>query len=311
MSRISRIAVLIIIAVQSFTLARAQESHPESMEAQNDLPAGALTLGVRGGESFSEEQLDVLVPFYAYGGAGLWFINPRATGTNMEEEEFNLGVGYRHLFLDHNLIVGGNLYYDSRWPESGAQFDQMGFGIECLSLWVDARANYYLPEDKKELVDSSDERTLVDTSSRTTYEQWADENTIYERRRTTTTQTFLNQHTDVYEGTLEGWDAEIGVRVPMPWETIETRIFGGYYSFDPNIEVDRIEGWKARIEVRALPALLVDAEIFEDDALYGVDYLAGLRLRVPFNIGNAFRAKTHSKASGTPSHPGHQTSADA
>jgi hypothetical protein len=165
----------------------------------------------------------------------------------------------------------------------------LGLGLEYLSVWVDARVNYYLPEDKDVVVDTEEQTALLGSTSRTTYSQWAEANTIYERRLTTTTHSFLHEYSETHEGTLEGWDAEIGLRCPTPWDALEARVFGGYYAFEPNIALDTIEGWKGRLEVRALPAILLDFEIFENDELYGADYLAGLRLRVPFNIGNAFQ----------------------
>ena len=255
---------------------------------ESDLPAGAFTYGLRVGEDFAEEQLDVLIPVYMHGDCGALMLNPRAAYNDEDEKELNLGVVYRRLLPERNVILGGNLFYDSRWPESGAQFDQVGVGVEILTPWVDARANYYLPEDKTRVVDTSEQVSEVGRAYHTDYNQWAEGNTIYERRYTTTTTTFLREYYELIEGTLEGWDAEIGVRLPMPWESVETRIFGGYYHFDPNIDTETVEGWKARLEVRALPAFLFDAEVFENDLLYGVDYTAGVRVQVPFNIGNAF-----------------------
>ena len=215
------------------------------LPADSDLPAGALTLGVRGGEDFMEDQLDLLIPIYMYGDCGVLLLNPRMAYTDNEEKELNLGAVYRHLLPEREVILGGNLYYDSRWSEHDEQFDQVGVGIEILTTWVDARANYYFPEDKTRVVETSERTTELGSTQHTDYTQWAEGNTIYERRHTTTT-TFLHEYFELIEGTLEGWVAEIDVRLPTPWDCIETRLFGGYYHFDPNIDTDPVEGWKAR-----------------------------------------------------------------
>jgi len=290
-----RFALASIVALMFTTLLNAQETAVPVTEDIDRLPDGAMTFGVKGGDDYIESQLDVLIPLYYHNDAGLLFINPRASYNDNHEEELNFGGGYRYLFKDKNIILGGNIYYDSRWPESNAQFDQLGLGVEFLSLWVDARANYYLPEDKVELVDTKEDVNLIGSSSQTAYSQWADGSTIYERQQTTTVNTYLHEYFETYEGTLEGWDAEIGVRIPMPWDSVETRVFGGYYSFDPNIEVEKVEGWKGRLEVRALPAILLDAEFFEDDKLFGVDYLVGARVQVPCNLGNMFNGENPFK----------------
>ena len=290
-----RFTLASIAAIMFSTLLNAQETAVPVTEDIDRLPDGAMTFGVKGGDDYIESQLDILIPLYYHNDAGLLFINPRASYNDNHEEELNFGGGYRYLFEDKNIILGGNIYYDSRWPRSDAQFDQLGIGVEFLSLWVDARANYYLPEDKVVLVDTQEDVTLIGSISQTAYSQWADGTTIYERQQTTTVNTYLHEYFETYEGTLEGWDAEIGVRIPMPWDSVETRVFGGYYSFDPNIEVEKVEGWKGRLEVRALPAILLDAEFFEDDKLFGVDYLVGARVQVPCNLGNMFSGENPFK----------------
>jgi hypothetical protein len=86
----------------------------------------------------------------------------------------------------------------------------------------------------------------------------------------------------------EGWDAEIGVKLPFPakWTDYEARVFVGYYDFEPtwkgNVDSDNdVSGVKARVEIRFWNSLFLDAEWFEDKDLYGSDYLVGVRLRVP------------------------------
>ncbi|MFP4446792.1 MAG: inverse autotransporter beta domain-containing protein, partial [Desulfosudaceae bacterium] len=111
------------------------------------LSGGALTVGGRFGEAgYSQGYLDILAPVFRPGN-GLVFINPRGTIGDGNRQEVNLGLGYRHLLPDSKMILGGNVYYDSSWSLNDNQFDQLGLGVEMLTQWVDARFNYYLPED--------------------------------------------------------------------------------------------------------------------------------------------------------------------
>jgi hypothetical protein len=115
------------VLIFSFFLmaAHAQETDVEVTQPAPDLPAGALGLGYRGAEGFSEEQLDILMPIYMRGDSGLWLLNTRATLNDEDEEELNLGIVYRQLLGDRDAILGGNIYYDSRWSANNVQYDQL------------------------------------------------------------------------------------------------------------------------------------------------------------------------------------------
>jgi hypothetical protein len=52
-----------------------------------------------------------------------------------------------------------------------------------------------------------------------------------------------------------------------------------------------VEGWESRVEVRALPSLYLDAELYENDRLTGNDYSVGVRVRVPFDISKLSRGR--------------------
>ena len=265
--------------------------------------AGSITPGFIAGDDVFESEIDILLPVYAWGAGGVVLINPRASFTDNSEEEVNFGAVYRHLlpmpFLaDQQMIVGGNVYYDSRWTAENSHFNQAGAGIEILTRWVDFRANYYLPEDDTELIDTREEETVIGSTARSEFETAAAGNSILETRRTTRTETVQTDTFETFEGTLEGYDIEIGGLIPIPLDWLETRLFLGYYHFEPNLDVPDVEGWKARLEVRALPALLVDAELFMNDE-FEVDatlfeeteYLVGARLQIPFNAGSIFQGK--------------------
>ena len=238
-------------------------------EAPSDLPQVALTLGAQGGEGEFEMLADVLVPVYLT-ESGMWFVNPRASFTDNDEEEANIGLGYRHLFAERNVIVGGNVFYDSRWTQHDNRFDQLGLGVELLTEWVDARANIYLPEDDEQYVDSYRDQSASRSVSESWGEPYATGQAIKqrgERRTTTKTTTYLFER---FEQAREGWDAEVGVKLPGLEGIAEVRAFGGYYHWDSQYSGrDDIEGFKGRLEARLLPILYADAQVFEDKELNG------------------------------------------
>ena len=130
-----------------------------------ELPPVNSTLGVRTGEATLEGYVDLIGPVWAPTN-GVLFLNPRGSLRDEGENEINLGFGYRHLIPSQDFILGINGYFDSRESKYGNRFNQFGAGVEFLSKWVDARANYYLPEGKEELARSYWEEE-INTSSLT------------------------------------------------------------------------------------------------------------------------------------------------
>ena len=261
------------------------------VEESDGLPPAGVTLGARGGDGVAEGFGDVLVPVLML-KSGLVFLNPRAAMNDHDEEEYNLGLGYRHLLPDRRLILGANLYYDHRETELGSRFDQLGLGVEVLGAWADFRANYYLPDDSRETVDELDTETVTRSSDGWT--EWGgieatghsilQNGTAYTRVTTVTTR----QHFEQYEQAMEGYDLEFGVKLPIPVvdDYVDLKVFGGYYAFDANFGGDDVEGFKGRVEVRAVPSVYLDAEWYEDDRLSGSDYFVGARVNVPFDVAN-------------------------
>ncbi len=268
---------------------RQEAVKAESSSSFSDLQPAVITLGARAWEEGSAEGIgDLLLPVYST-RSGLFFLNPRSSFRD-EESEMNLGAGYRQMIGDHRMIAGLNAYYDRRETEANNQFHQAGFGAEFLSEWVDARVNYYLPEN--------DIKDAGKTESLDSYEYDArayDWDKPYARgnaaiqKGTRIDSRILAQtysHVGYEEQAMEGFDCEVGVRLPIPlvqdWS--EVKLFAGYYSFDNDLS-STVEGWKGRLEVRAVPALLLDAEVFEDDDLNGSSYYVGARMQVPFDMG--------------------------
>jgi hypothetical protein len=251
-------------------------------------PVAEFTVGFQTRDSETEGIGDLMIPVWNPGGNGLLFLNPRTAITDHDAEEYNIGLGYRQLLPKQKIILGANLYYDYR--DTGyTTYDQWGAGLEILSSWIDARANYYDPEDSQYVVDS---QTETETRQYVEVSEWlespyAEEHAVlqdYVRTRTVVTESFSRTF-EQYQQALGGYDWEIGLRLPLPvkQETLEARVFGGYYDFDRDFG-DDAKGWKARAELRVLASLFLDAGAYENEDLTGSDWFAGARFSVPLDL---------------------------
>ncbi|MDZ4200161.1 MAG: inverse autotransporter beta domain-containing protein, partial [Kiritimatiellia bacterium] len=268
------------------------KSPPAAQEMEESRrPPPELTLGFLTGDSETEGLGDLLIPLWDLNGNGILFINPRSAFTDRNGEEYNLGGGIRRLLPHYGLLLGANLYYDYR-DTGDHTYDQWGAGVELLSSWLDARANYYRPDDKKMVV-SRQTRTEVSRSATTT-EGWnrpyAQENLIlqdYAVTQTLTTMTTTRAFEQVQQP-LGGYDWEIGLRIPLPvqQETLTARVFGGMYDFKRDFGEDA-SGWKARAEIRIFSTFFLDGGLYENDRLTGSDWYAGARVTVPLNFNRA------------------------
>ncbi len=280
---------------KSRSRAKAKEAPPPVVveTPASTWPAAELTLGVQVRDSETEGLGDLLIPVWNPGGNGLLFLNPRSAVTDHSAEEYNIGIGYRQLFPKYNFILGANAYYDYRDTSAG-HYDQWGAGLELLSTWVDARVNYYDPEDKQ-LVVASETETSTRQYTRTSsawLDPYAEEHAVLQDYRVT--QTLVTETStrtfEQYQQPLGGVDWEIGLRLPIQAKNIEARIFGGYYDFDRDFG-DDVKGWKARAELRLNSTLFLDAGIYEDDQLTGSDWFAGARIAVPLDFAALSRGR--------------------
>ena len=280
-------SLLAAVILAAGTAVSADTPALDSSPWSSPLPPGRMNLGVQSGDQQAESFGDVLVPVAAT-STSLLFINPRGSWNDDAGREFNIGLGCRRLFPDNQFIAGLNVFYDRRESDLDNRFNQFGLGAEFLSVWVDARANAYLPEGGSREMD----RYAVTTQTRRDYtEVWAaptgedhritqsgyDATAVYNIKTT--------QHFQMSERSMEGVDAEIGVLLPIPHvrDITDIKVFAGYYDFNAQYGPD-VAGMKGRVEVRPLPALILDAGWYEDKELLGSRYTVGARASLPFDL---------------------------
>ena len=186
------------------------------------------------------------------------FLNPKYTVTDdSDAHEVNVGIGVRHLFNNDTLLLGGNFYYDTRLSEHNVRQNQLGFGFEILTKWVDGRTNFYYPISKRKRIEDGITYGMVDRS-------------------------IMKFSTIRYEEALRGLDYEIGVLLPFISDFMETRAFVGGYNYFPNDGND-INGFRARVEIRPVEAFTIDIELTKDNRSPVEAYVGGyFSLQLPF-----------------------------
>ncbi len=238
-------------------------------EWNNPLPSSQFTVGLHFGDQQAESFGDILVPLVQF-KSGLLFINPRGSWNDSDGQEFNLGLGYRHLIPEKSIILGGNAYYDLRNTSLDNTFNQFGCGLEFLSTWVDARVNVYIPEGGDKTVD---EYAISTGTAQEQGSYWysptgqGHDITQYGYEVANTYEIETMQHFQMVETAMEGYDCEIGALLPIPvvQDHADVKIFGGYFDYNAHYG-DDIDGVKARLEVKPMPALYLDAAWYEDEA---------------------------------------------
>jgi autotransporter-associated beta strand protein len=256
-------------------------------------------------------------------GGGILFLEPYVSWGENGEVATSLGLGYRYLFndqpvsalrspredqagfWDEGLAIGANFFVDLLDTEADNRFWQLGFGLEVATRYIELRGNYYLPLSDKQL---AERRTFTErqTSTRTTTRPVTDTSAPYDNGQgllvqdqttslvatTTTTTTLIRHIFERYEEGMEGWDAEVALLVPGIDKWCDVKLLGGYFQLDnapfgPQVGgTGNVEGWKAGVEVRPVPAVALTAMWYEDERFLGSDWVFGARMEIPFEAGD-------------------------
>ncbi|WP_170157533.1 inverse autotransporter beta domain-containing protein [Roseimicrobium gellanilyticum] len=251
-------------------------------------------------------------------GGSYLFLEPYTSIGEEGENASSLGIGFRHLFndqpisaltergqaafLEEGWYVGGSLFIDMLRTEHRNEFWQLGFGAEIGTRYLELRGNYYLPLEggRKSAGSQVDRQTFTSSSTRRNTslsgsDPFATGNLVLQdvTQTTTATTTFrtttLTRTTQFYERGMEGWDIEAGFLIPGLDEHMDVKIIGGYASMEnqPFGPQERgtgpIRGWRAGLEIRPVPAVVLTGLWHENEAFTGSNWSAGIELQIPLD----------------------------
>lgn len=237
------------------------------------------------------------------------FVEPYVTWGTEGEAGASLGVGFRHLFsqqsvsdarsggiaglLTEGFYVGGNAFFDYGHSQAGNDFWQIGVGLEAGTRYVSVRANGYFPLSDDKTISTRTETSVrhsKHTSSHLSagpvqvvngqFVQNFTKTTTTTFKTTTTTTTF-----ELFEEPLEGWDIELVLLVPGLDKYCDVQLIGGYFNYQADRSHRDFEGWRAGVEVRPVPAVVLFGTWYGDEPLYHDDWIAGVRFEIPLGKG--------------------------
>jgi len=215
------------------------------------------------GSKRSLGEADLMVPFWQDNDT-LLFGNARYRFDDEQSKEGNFGVGVRHM-LTSGWNLGAYGYFDRRETGYDNDFNQLTFGAEALGRHFDLRANTYWPVGETvKNVDALNTATLSGTS------------VIFRGGE---------------ERALQGFDAEVGWRVPVfEFESpYDFRLYGGgFHFYDTDDAAPDITGPRFRAELTAyeIPNLPNGTRVtlgaeWQNDDVRGSQGFGSLRLRIP------------------------------
>lgn len=222
-----------------------------------------LDLTLKAGNHRSLAVADALFPL-AQDRNRVLFANLRSVLSDQSTWEGNAGVGYRTI-VGHRAIVGGYAYFDRRISENDTTFQQVTAGLEVIGEDWGGRVNLYRPvgRDRKTVqvtaptASISGSRILVDDGR-------------------------------ITETSLQGFDAEIGHRLPLP---ADMRLYAGLYHFSGEGVTD-VDGYRLRFDSGLSESIRIGAEYSFADDTRGNEIFATVKFRFPVPEQNQEEQKT-------------------
>jgi hypothetical protein len=199
--------------------------------------------------------IDYLLPlYYSEDQNTLLFFNPKQNFSSPYSEELNLGLGLRQIIND-KFILGIHSFFDRSYSTNEVWHKQLGYGLEFLSEPLDFRFNYYDPNTKPQILNSSYE--LGSTHLLDVYEK---------------------------EEALRGFEFEFGG--PIFERFTKTRGYLGGFFYGSKLAKD-VNGFKARTETNLSSWFSLDT-VIKSLAKGKTEFIAGLRFTIPLEWGRLF-----------------------
>jgi len=274
--------------------------------------SGIADFGVKTtSDSYTDGHFSISAPLFSNIGANgtlsgsLVFLEPYISWGEQGEVATSLGLGFRHVFneqahsalqerhtglLDEGIMVGGNVFVDMLDTQNGHRFWQLGFGLEFETRYFALRGNYYHPltgrQENEPVLQRDVQRATFLTGAK---EPFATGHTIQQDLSFTTYDFYTDRLYRSYEEGMKGWDAEAAVMVPWLDQWCELWLIAGYGDFQnkpfgPQIGgTGEMHGWKAGVEFRPIPQLVLSAMHYEEKRMAGGEWMYGLSLQLPLD----------------------------
>lgn len=217
------------------------------------------------------------------------FAEPYGQWVEQGGTQAGLGFGFRHLFgtqplsaltqpqgsgfLDEGFYIGANISFDMADARFDQRFWQMGIGAEIGTRYLELRGRYLVPLGDGE---ESVERYSYSNSFRYSSPNFE----VYSSYSFETILTYLTE-------SLEGCDLTASVLIPGLDRWMEARVIGGYARFySPTFDSIDYDSWRCGVEVRPVPAIVLGATWFENEALVGDNWLFSIGFQLPFETAD-------------------------
>jgi hypothetical protein len=274
--------------------------------------SGIVDFGVKTtSDSYTDGHFSISAPLFSNIGANgtlggsLVFLEPYISWGEQGDVATSLGLGFRHVFndqplsalqerhtglFDEGIMVGGNVFVDMLDTQNDHRFWQLGFGLEFETRYFALRGNYYYPltgrQENEPVLQRDIQRATFLTSGK---EPFATGHTIQQDVTFTTYDFYTDRLYRSYEEGMKGWDAEAAVLVPWLDRWCELWLIAGYGDFQnkpfgPQIGgTGEMHGWKAGVEFRPIPQLVLSAMHYEEKRMAGGEWMYGLSLQLPLD----------------------------
>lgn len=245
-------------------------------------PSAEMSTKFSKGRNIAE--LNYMQPFFAKEN-NLPILDLKLKLDNRRSKEINLGLVYRYNY-DDKVVFGTYAYFDHRYTGTNYSVSGLTAGVEALSEYIDARANIYIPQNKKKKTKHNSKKTVeIDGTS-----------------------IFAISGGHTYESSLKGYDIEIGTPIfafsDSLNEKLGTKIHVARYSFTAK-NVKPITGTRFRVEQNLGETWIgdnkyrfhINAETQFDKVRKRQNFI-GLGLKVTFND----KQNSHKKKSNSLNH---------
>ena len=280
MLKLTHITLISILSASSLWVVPAWAEEQQKQAPHEQKWGGHIEFEAKKGNQRTLQETEFFIPLEQDTNS-LMFLDIRSMLDNQQSREGNIGLGYRTIldmpFLGQQWIAGIYGFADLRRSPNDNTFLQATMGGEFLSEDYDARLNVYIPEANQKELPGTDNVTGTLSG----------------------TQLRLIGTANQRERALPGFDAEVGVKLPVLEENISSvRLYGGGYYFDAD-GYDEVSGPRGRFEVNwdDVPVFGQDSRFtlgaeIQHDNVRGRTAFALARLRIP--LQSFKKQKQHS-----------------